>query len=38
MKNLIRNKELVQLLINTGHEVKIEDYLGALFDELNVNI
>lgn len=34
MNQSTRQQDLVQLLINTGTEVKIEEYLNALFNSL----
>lgn len=34
MNTIVRQQDLVQLLINTGTEVKIEEYLNALFNSL----
>ncbi len=34
MNTIIRRQDLVQLLMNTGTEVKIEEYLNALFNSI----
>jgi len=34
MNTITRQQDLVQLLIKTGNEIKIEEYLNALFNSL----
>jgi hypothetical protein len=36
MKTTLRIKDLVDLMMNTGKEVKIDVYINALFNELEV--